>query len=551
MIHSPTYGTTPGLLLKILRDHWKLLLALFVVGILNGIAGILLPLSIGGFDQMVWGGHTTKSEFLSAWGLAFHSRASYFLFWACLLSIKALLVFGWTFGRTVLEERISRKLRETLFSKQLLAPIEIFRQKAFGKYLLRHTGDLRAIQSLFSKGILGALADAALVLMGLICMAWISVPLTLFVLTAAAVTVLALRPLQSKVRTATIQKRDRQAVLLNFVTQRFAHFQVIKALNREKPEIGDHAKHSERLYRSSLEQGFWRAAVKAVLPLGVFAGLGSVLYCSTEAFPLQRSGLLAFVLLFLYVAPAFKRLGSAAIVWQIGWVSLEKLRVLLVWPEENRLDVPAVSEDRLELRITRWPGVTAANGRMAIVPMGNTIVFPDADPRPLIGALLGLEELPAGADIFLGEKKLSKWTGFALRRRIAVVSDDYPLMGNQWDSSIFFSKHSGKKKRVLLELKRLGMRTLSDPSALKRPMPPKGPEPTLAEKRFLLWARALGSGKPLVLLDRIFDGLPTEEAALLAARMNDLKGKRTFILFGDRFPPELLVDSRFDRTFFS
>jgi ABC-type multidrug transport system fused ATPase/permease subunit len=72
-----------------------------------------------------------------------------------------LMVWSENYGMRVIEERFTHDIRRLLFHAQLNHKFNAFQSRPTGKYILRYSSDMLAIQYYLSKGIIKSISDFA------------------------------------------------------------------------------------------------------------------------------------------------------------------------------------------------------------------------------------------------------------------------------------------------------------------------------------------------------------------------------------------------------
>ena len=138
-------------------------------------------------------------------------------------------------------------------------------------------------------------------------------------------------------------------------------------------------------------------------------------------------------------------------------------------------------------------------------------------------------------------------TPFEVRKRIAIVSDEAPLLGSTVFKAITFRPDPGKREKAIRILNRIQLRFgETDDETLDFPLEENGRNLSAGETMLLQVARALQTGKPLLLLDDPFRQLDGLRRRRLARLLNRLKAKHTIILAAESAPKQLETDQIID-----
>jgi len=531
------------------------LCAASVVAIIVGnVINVLLPLSIGWFYEIALGDVGTKSKVLKNFPFSVQSISDYFFLFGILILVKGLFVFLEKYLTGILGERFSRDLRERVFASQLRHTLPVHRLKPVGKYLLRYSGDLLAIQQLIVKGILGFVGDLFFVGFAFVVLFLINSNLALIVFVGLLVSALIVIGLSSKVRLSAVERRNQRSILLGYVSSRMSAFYTIKSFNRENPETNGFLRRSKKLYDLGVHYLRISAFFHALLPVFffsvVFAIFYYIAYVSENYSKIINMELFVFVLMLLYLQTSVKRLLKVNLTWQVGIVSLNKLLTLINLPEEklsqadilNKVKpkiifenvtfgyesgIPVLNEISFELlpgTITFLKGSHSA-GKTTVIKLIQKIVEPDA------------------GRIFFDEHPYNGLSAFEIRKNVTLVSPEVPLLGNTVFKAVSYSTSEDKRDKVKRMLSKLKIELAKDEDDnLNYKLDDSGQNISAGNRSKLQFVRAFLTSKRILLLDDVFKGLDTESIQLIVDELIRIKSKRTILITGNFLPDTLVPD---------
>ena len=529
-----------------------------VVSLLSNVFSIVIPVSIGKFYNLVFGLNAQRSKMLDFLPSAFWDTVPHFLtFFMVLVMLKVIFDFAQRYQVAGMGEKLLMDIRNMLFKAQLDIPMQVYDEKGTGKYLLRHSGDLKSVQNYVAKGIIGFTVDVILLCLVLLTLALLDKDLLIILLISlpfAGVTIIFLnRSLHSK----SLTQRNYKSGLLSFVNITLRSMLSIKAFNRTVPEMNRYEKRSERVYRVSMKYHAIRSAVMAVAPGLFYTILFSILcyvyYQQQSGLPsLDAGALLTAILLLITSMPVFRRLLRVSTFWELGNISFDKLIKVLHLAEN---DEAFSSELKLvEGRIVfngvsfQYPGsVKSVLLIDQVIHPGQTTLIrgsAGAGKTTMIKLLTGLYS-PRTGKITIDHQDLSTVTRKSIRKAMAIVSEDWPLLGKTVFQAISYSRKV--EKRALAE-NMLDAVQQHLPENLKLSLDSKigdlGAGLSKGQHKLLAYARALLTEKPILIIDSPFHGLDRATQRHIAGLINGLRGKKTVIVF-DQLDQERLLD--FDR----
>mgnify|MGYP003338496581 CR=1 FL=1 len=149
------------------RNASKLFLGL-LMGIIKNASAFLLSVSIGEFFNLYFHSSGSKGKLVNMLGLKLHHLNDFFIFFVFLILLRSLMELFENYIITVQGEKFVKTLREKAFHTQMGWTEGQFKEKYFGKYLLRYSNDMKAIQNYLTKGLFGGLRDIIFLIMGFI-----------------------------------------------------------------------------------------------------------------------------------------------------------------------------------------------------------------------------------------------------------------------------------------------------------------------------------------------------------------------------------------------
>ncbi|GJG88203.1 ABC transporter ATP-binding protein [Gemmatimonadetes bacterium T265] len=179
---------------------------------------------------------------------------------AALLYLLALaLQFGAGYGETVLTgllgQRVMRDLRGELFAHLQRLPIAYFDRTPVGRLVTRVTGDVEALNELFTAGVVAGLGDLFTLLAISVMMLAVDWRLAVAAFVVIPFVVLVSRVFQTRVRTSYRDIRARVARINAFAQERLTGLRVVQLFGRER---------AERARFDALNQSHLRAQLRSI-----------------------------------------------------------------------------------------------------------------------------------------------------------------------------------------------------------------------------------------------------------------------------------------------
>ncbi|MBX7108659.1 MAG: ABC transporter ATP-binding protein/permease [Chitinophagales bacterium] len=542
---------------KLIADFFSrnkaLVLVTFVASIGNSLLNVLLPLSIGKFYELAFHESSAKGKLFDTLHLSVNTMSGFFLFFLVLIILKSVITYGEKYFTGLVGERFSRNLRELLFRTQLSHSMPVHELKPAGKYLLRYSGDLSFIQRFISKGIIQFSGDLVFLTAAFTVLLLINTTLTAVVIAGLAAAAGIIVLLNKSVRKATISRRNQRSALLGFVTTRLQAFYTLKSFNREVPETTQFNRQSRKMYELGINYYRVYALVQAILPALFFGTMALVLYFvaverETNPAAFHHGDVLNYILLLLYIQSSIRRMLGVNVVWQLGQVSMLKLLRIINQPVERRDDpatmVPAkgkiVFEDvSFQYEHAQQPAVE----HLTCCFEPGTITWLQGRQGSGKSTVLKLIQgiyTPGSGKIFLDDQPFASLAPNAVRKNVAIISDEAPLIGNTVFKAISYNTADEKREKTAQLLERLGFHVGgSSNQSLDYRLSDYAKNLSNGQRKLLMFARAFLTRKKVLLIDEVFDDLDPDARAKVLAELQRLASKRTIIIAGSRLPETL------------
>jgi ABC-type multidrug transport system fused ATPase/permease subunit len=314
-----------------LKPNRYALLTYLTVGLLRSVVTFLLSVSIGEFYQLCFQAGGARARLLEKAGVHLESIESFFVFFGILILIKMAGDFAENYLMNKAAENFVQNLRESVFQTQLSWSSEQFGRRHFGKYLLRYSNDMKAVQNYISRGIYGGWRDALFLFVGIAILYLLNVELATIYLLLMIVSVVLIIYISRKQIPIIENSRNKRNQLLAFVTKSFQRHTRIKTSQIESKVIGRYEKYSQQLKQMNLRNHRFDSTLLALftfLQYGIIVFLLYRIYHIHQLFPGKQDigTALVFLLIVLQINPTLKRIMKVPSILNKGKVSLRKIQ---------------------------------------------------------------------------------------------------------------------------------------------------------------------------------------------------------------------------------
>ena len=555
------------LLFKFIKGNRALVTVTLISGLVYNIFTLLIPIGIGRFYEFNFDITSQRLKLLESFSfLNSGSFTIFLLFFILVVILRFIFEYINRYLISIIGESFAKNLREQLFEHQLQISTSIYDQKGIGKYLLRYSGDLKSIQDYITKGLFKYTQDLILILFLLATISFIDI----HVGTISAVLILLANILLGFINkalyTISVSRRNQRSGLLTFVNTRLRAMASIKAFNKYYIEQKRYAKRSERLYQTGKKYQAVANLIFSVIPAFTYLIIALLMWYvyhvkTTMGDTFNQTSFLILILLVISFLPILRRTLRVSIVWKLGNISFEKLLNIFSFEAENTLPSPkinladkAISFNDVSFNYPSSNNLVFDKLNISFSPGGITAVIGGAGTgkTTLLNLILKVYQ-PVSGDIHYGTHSHNELSEKTIRRNIVVISDDFPLYGKSVYEAIVYSRKEKIEERATKLLNELQQfEDARNKLKLQDSIGDLGKSLTSGQKRILMYARALLSNKPWLLIDEPLKGLKQETSSLIRDKLNLLSKNKSIIVFDSEVPGGLLVGqvySQKDNTF--
>ncbi len=533
--------TKKTLLVEFMKENKKIIIASFIFGFLSIITTLLVPLFIGEYYQVAFHKHSSRGKMFNHLFGSIKGIEHFFIYFLVLLLSKFIFDFLVKYFTGLSGELFSKSIRERLFCNQLNVKYEIHQSKETGLYLLRYSGDLGAIQHYLTKGIISFVNDCFFLLFAIIILCLLNFKLTLIIITSYPIIFFTILFLNKKLKNITRKRRNTRSKNLAFVSSRLNTLLTIKAFNREKIESDKYTKGSTQLFYYGKDYYQLYSLISALLPFLLYSMLAIILmvvYSTNhiEHKKIHGSIIITFIMVMINTLPVLRRILSVNFIWQAGDISFTKLLRVFNTKQETNLnsDDKDITSGSIEFKNVSF---AFAKGEKVISNLSfeipsNTLTLMSGKHQSgkstLFKLIIGLYENVEGK-IIVGKIDISNYSRQLLRKKVTILSDEFPLIGKSVFETISYSRKEEKRLPAFNMLKKLGYANDNE-EILDQPIFENGKNISYSQRKILMLARALLTNKKIILLDEPFQGLDESLVKKLVPVIEEYRKNHTILV---------------------
>ncbi len=438
-------------------------------------------------------------------------------------------------------------LRNEAFERLQSKRVAYFDANPVGRLVTRVTSDVDALNELFTSGIAAIAGDVVTLGFIFLAMLYLSVKLTLILLTMAPIIFFVTWLFRSRVRANLRKVRGAVANINAFLQERLSGIAVIQLFGDERRSLEDYEDVKQTYF--SAELGAARAH-SMFFPAVEMAGAFAVVLLFAGGGWLSAEGSLS-----LGVLVAFMQFGSRVFrpvqdlsekfnVLQSALASSERIFSLLDEPIDETPAALAPAEPLANPDIEFEHVWFAYNDedwvledvsfRVEPYEMMAVVGHTGAGKTTLISLLLRFYE-PQRGRILVGGKDIREWSRDGLRKRFGVVLQDPHLFSGTIEENIRLdddvtldqARQAAGRVQLLSFIESL-------PQGFDTTIGERGASLSTGQKQLLSFARALARNSPFLILDEATSSVDSATEVLIRDALTQLVDKHTSIVIAHR-----------------
>jgi ABC-type multidrug transport system fused ATPase/permease subunit len=507
---------------------------------LSSIFHILIPLSLGWFYEIVFLKGGTKLYILDQLLKNPFSLEVFFIVFVTFLICYTLCFYFSEYFARKLNEKFTFTVRNRLVEAQMNHTIAANRQKSYGKYLLRFSGDLSTVQNIPRFAIVNPVSDVIFVIFLFGLALSLSVTLLLFELFICLMFFLSLLLLNSRIKTITQARRDQLSINLNWITNRLANFDTVQLFNRSRLENKRFIKKSMRLYERGLAYAgsisLMKTLPKLFFNLQLVGLLLLISYMNRDQQVIESRNAIAFILIAFYTRSPLNRIYMLKAKWKIAIVSLYKIVGIINQPKEAYV----LSPFRLNDSVIEFKNLSFDYPLTNVFQNLNLVINPKSitlisgaflTGKTTLVKLLTQQLNPNLGYILIDGKDLSSLPVATWRKQFTLIADGYDFIGTTLFEALSYSMTSKKQMQAIELINRFELdQKQSCQDLLDLKLEQFNSQSSNQEKILFKFIRSFLSDKPLVIIDDLIHQLDPKNQEKIGQFLQELKSKKTIII---------------------
>ena len=465
-----------------------------------------------------------------------------------LVTLKNVFLWlGGQFGAT-LQERITRDLRDAVFTHMQRLPLKWFSRNKTGQVMARILTDTEQAKAIIAEVATKSVQNLAQILVTIVALLRMSPHLALVSLVIAPLITAVLQPILRKLRKGHRRLRNDYGEITSVLQEVISGIRLVKSFRGEPYEdsrfmtaSGDYTRGMVRITRLSLLSG------PLTEVLGTVVAVMVLWFGAREVFAgaLDGATLITFMILVMRLLPPLKQLSQAPTTAQQSLAAAERLFEVLDAPTEAQSDKGTREANGLNMGLV-FENVTFSYGDE---PVLRDITFTAG--RGEVTALVGssgagkstLVDLiprfiePTSGRILIDGVDTKELKLPSLRHLTGIVSQDTVLFNDTVRANIAYgagTKYSQEQIEAAARAANAHQFIAELPHGYDTVLGERGTRLSGGQRQRIAIARALLTDPPILILDEATSALDTESERLVQEAIERLLAGRTVFVIAHR-----------------
>jgi len=469
-----------------------------------------------------------------------------------LLTIQMIISFLRVYLFTTVGENAVADMRKDIYKKMITMPMDFFAQRRVGELSSRITADVSQIQDAVTGGLAEILRSCLVLIIGLGLILYISVRMTLLMLSVIPIILLVGFFFSKRIRKLAKEAQDQLADSGTIVQETLQGISNVKSFSNEWFEINRYNKSIGSMVSLAIKNGKVRGFFISFLLFSVFGAIVLVVWYGAGQMQqglLSFGDLMAFVVYTAFVGGTMAGFAELYSQLQKTLGATQRVRELLSEPIEDVAVTPVQLSDgyrikgnvsfrnvrfsypsRKEIEVLKDISFDVEQGRqIAIVgPSG-------AGKSTMISLLLRFYE-PASGALYFDDKPAGLIPLSQFRKQVAMVPQDILLFGGTIYENIAYGKQEATGEEVENAARQANAHDfiMSFPEGYKTVVGERGIKLSGGQRQRIAIARAILKDPVILLLDEATSSLDSESEQLVQEALQNLMRNRTSFIVAHR-----------------
>lgn len=481
----------------------------------------------------------------------------YIILMGAVLLLEVAAQFYFTYWANWLGQDIIKDIRNKLFNHIAAFKMKYFDSEPVGKLVTRSVSDIESIASIFSQGLFMIVSDILKMIVILGIMLYMNWKLTVIVLLAMPILLVATNIFQKKMRVAFNEVRNQVSNLNTFVQERLTGMKIVQLFNREKIEYEKfktiNQKHNDAWQKNILYNSifFPIADIVSSLTLGIIVWYGGINILDGNSMT-TFGDLFAYTMLINMLFNPLRQIADKFNVMQMGIIAAERVFEILETDSQIQnigTKVASSFKGSVALENVRFSYIEneeVLKGINLKINPGETIAIvgsTGAGKTTIINLLNRFYEIDSGT-IKIDDTDIKEFTLESLRKQIAVVLQDVFLFADTILNNITLYNPNITREFVINAAKQIGVHDfiMSLPNGYDYDVKERGVMLSSGQRQLIAFLRAYVSNPSILILDEATSSVDSYSEELIQTATETITKGRTSIVIAHRLATIINAD---------
>ncbi|MGV3459464.1 MAG: ABC transporter ATP-binding protein [Flavobacterium sp.] len=481
----------------------------------------------------------------------------YIMLMAGVLLLEVASQYYFTYWANWLGQDIVKDIREKLFRHIAAFRMKFYDNEPVGKLVTRTVFDIESIARIFSQGLFMIISDLLKMVVILGFMFYMNWKLTIIVLLAMPILVVATRIFQKKMKGAFEEVRTQVANLNTFVQERVTGMKIVQLFNREDIEYEKfkeiNKKHNDAWLKNILYNSifFPIADIISSLTLGFVIWYGGISIINGDNIT-TPGDLFAYTMFIPMLFNPLRQIADKFNELQMGIIASDRVFELLESEgqvQQNGTVEATHFKGNLEFKDIRFSYIEneeVIKGINLSVPAGQTVAIvgsTGAGKSTIINLLNRFYEINSGT-ITIDGTNIDDFTMDSLRRQIGIVLQDVFLFADTILNNITLYDPAITREQVVAAARAIGVHDFinSLPGGYEYNVKERGVMLSSGQRQLIAFLRAYVSNPSILILDEATSSIDTYSEELIRNATEKITQGRTSIVIAHRLATVVNAD---------
>lgn len=475
-----------------------------------------------------------------------HLITMYLFVYVCFFMFKGFFSFTHSFLMRIVGAKVVRDIREQIFKRLVVLPMNFYVQKPSGEIISRTINDSNTLQGLLGYAVKDVFVEGFTFIVLLIVAFIRRWDLALLAIIVLPFSFLVIDKFGKKLRRIAQKMQEQVSGLIVRLTESIVGVKMIKAFLQEKLHIDKFNEENKRNYRIAIKGA--RTMEYSTLLHEIITGVGTVaiLFYGFYLVSLNQmtlGELISFSAAMGLIYTPIKRIGSANNSLQQASAAAERIFYLIDQEPEvdGTLELPQIKNEIVYNNVTFfYPGTKrkVLDGVSFCVKKGEliAIVGKSGAGKTTLVDMLPRFYCPTSGSITIDGIDINNVTLESLRRNIGIVSQDIILFNETVRDNIAFGRPDATHEEIIEAAKAayahdfikdmlMGYDTI---------IGERGVRLSGGQRQRVAIARALLKNPPILILDEATSSLDTASEIIVQKALDNLMTNRTTFVIAHR-----------------